>query len=88
MREAAWGSAVVWGSDVAWSSAVVWGSNLVWTDPQSWGNAVVWGSDAIGTVEGDAVVWGATGGMTAQTTGWRSLEGTQASGMVSASSIR
>jgi hypothetical protein len=66
----------------------VWGSNLVWTDPQSWANVVVWGSDSLGVMMGNVVVWGATGGLTAQTTAWGSLQGTQSTGMVSVNSVR
>jgi serine protease AprX len=75
-NQQAWANAVIWGVDTTtWSNAVIWGVNLVWTDPQSWANAVIWGVDTIGVTEGDAVIWGVTGGLTPGTTAWGNLEG-------------
>ncbi len=75
-NQQAWANAVIWGVDTTtWSNAVIWGVNLVWTDPQSWANAVIWGVDNIGLTEGDAVIWGVTGGLTPGTIAWGHLEG-------------
>jgi serine protease AprX len=90
-NQPAWANAVIWGVDsLDWNDAVIWGVNLVWSDPQSWANAVIWGVDNIGMTEGDAVIWGVTGGLTPETTAWGNLEGeTDAtSGMVSGFSTR
>ena len=51
------------------------GTNVVWTDPQTWANTIVWGSDAIGYDYGNVILWGTTGGLTAETTAWRDLGG-------------
>jgi hypothetical protein len=67
---------------------VVWSSDVVRSDPQSWANVVVWGSDSLGVILGDVVVWGATGGMTPNSTAWGNLEGTQGSGFAGANSVR
>lgn len=77
VNQAAWSSAVIWGSTTPWSQsyAVIWGSNVVWTDSQSWSTAVIWGSNSIGTSNGNAVIWGSTGGMTAQNAAWADLDG-------------
>ncbi|MGH9348606.1 MAG: S8 family peptidase [Vicinamibacterales bacterium] len=85
-NQPAWANAVIWGFDTSWSHAVIWGFNLVWTDPQSWANAVIWGFGSIGVTQGDAVIWGLTGGLTEETTAWKSLEGLTAGtkGMVGA----
>ena len=88
MRETAWGSTVVWGADTSWSSTVVWGLNLVWTNPQTWGSTVVWGNNTIGTVNGDTVVWGATSGMSAESTAWGDLSQSNTTATTSASSVR
>jgi serine protease AprX len=75
-NQPAWANAVIWGVDTTtWSNAVIWGVNVVWTDPQSWANAVIWGVDNIGMTDGDAVIWGVTGGLTPGTTAWGTLEG-------------
>jgi serine protease AprX len=76
VNQTAWGTAVIWGSTTPWSQgyAVIWGSNVVWTDSQSWSTAVIWGSDAIGTTDGNAVIWGSTGGLNAQNAAWRDLD--------------
>jgi serine protease AprX len=74
-NQQAWANAVIWGVDTTtWSNAVIWGVNLVWSDPQSWANAVIWGVDNIGVTNGDAVIWGVTGGLTNETTAWGNLE--------------
>ena len=90
-NQQAWANAVIWGVDTTtWSNAVIWGVNLVWTDPQSWANAVIWGVDNIGVTEGDAVIWGVTGGLTPGTVAWGHLEGETGAtnGTVSAFTVR
>jgi hypothetical protein len=50
-------------------------------DPQSWADAIVWGSGTIGYDYGTAIVWGSSGGLTAETIAWKDLSGaTNASG--------
>jgi serine protease AprX len=87
LNQQAWGSVFVWGTDtMTLGNVFVWGTDLVWTDPHSWADVVVWGTDMLGLIAGDVVVWGTTG-PTADTTAWGTLEGTQVSGTVSATSI-
>jgi len=46
---------------------------LVWSDPHTWASGVIWGSDSMGTLNGEGVIWGSTDGMTAQTAAWTDL---------------
>jgi hypothetical protein len=52
---------------------VIWGANVVWDDPALWSTAVIWGADSIGVSNGNAVIWGATNGLTPQSVVWGNL---------------
>lgn len=82
VNQMAWGSVVIWGADSVTinGNVVIWGSNVVWDDPQSWANVVIWGADAIGQTDGEVVIWGATGGLSPETTAWGQLNGGESSG--------
>jgi serine protease AprX len=74
-NEMSWGTGIIWGSSTTWSSGIVWGSNVVWTDSSSWSQGIIWGSDYIGQANGAGIIWGSGAGLDAQSTGWKSLNG-------------
>ncbi|HEX5474481.1 MAG TPA: S8 family peptidase [Vicinamibacterales bacterium] len=88
VNQPAWATVVVWGSsNTSLANVVVWGSDVVWTNPQAWADVVVWGSSEIGVSDGEVVVWGATTGLTPQSTAWGQLTTSESTGMVASSAI-
>lgn len=96
VNHSAWTTNVVWGSrgeiiwgthdEIIWGThdEIIWGTNLVWTDAQRWADEIIWGTDTIGVGTDDAVLWGATGGLSEDTVAWRDLDSTSGSGAVNA----
>lgn len=77
----AWSPSVIWGSGktLLWGAAktLLWGSNVVWENPSIWTSTLVWGSTSIGSIDlsSNTLLWGATDGLTPETTAFASLEG-------------
>jgi serine protease AprX len=88
----AWSTQIIWGTDdqIIWGTddQIIWGTDMVWLGAQAWTDTVVWGTDAIGVDNGNTVVWGTTGGLTPDTTAWKSLtDATSTTAGVSATAL-